>query len=52
MSRRAYVVVPPFDANKSTLSMCPSHRFPLITGEFCTYLVFGFPLRTTFASTS
>ena len=50
-SRHAYIVVPPFDANK-ILSLCPSHRFPLITGEFCMYCVLGFPVRTTFASTS
>ena len=32
------------------LPLCPSHRFPLITGEFYTYCVLGFPVRTIFAS--
>ena len=40
-SRHAYVVVPHFDANK-ILSLCLSHGFPLITGEFCTYYVLSF----------
>ena len=40
-SRHAHIVVPSFDANKSTLSLS-SHRFPLITGEFCTYCVWVF----------
>ena len=47
-SRHAYVVVPPFDINE----ILSSHRFPLIACEFCTYCVLGFPVRTTFASTS
>ena len=44
-SRHAYVVVPPFDANK-ILSMCPSHRLPLIIGDVLCF--FGFSCEGNF----
>ena len=48
--RHVYIEAPPFDANKIFCSLWPSHRFPLITGEFSTACVLDFPVWTTFAT--